>query len=147
MERRDRNPGDPSGIKPTLRGVMVEIAPGELLDKITILQIKMQRIKDPAKLANVQRELERLNENYNAAIPRSDKLDALVGGLREANERLWVIEDELRICEAAGDFGPKFIELARSVYRENDLRSAFKRQINELLGSGLIEEKDYGRRQ
>ncbi len=123
------------------RPVVVEIAPGELLDKITILEIKSERITDEAKLTNIRRELALLTEARGKALEESDQVTALVVELKAVNEALWQIEDEIRDCERAGDFGPRFIELARSVYRQNDRRSALKRRINELLGSGIVEEK------
>lgn len=123
--------------------VTIEIAPGELIDKITILQIKSERIADPDKLANVAIELETLSASRDAALPASDGLDRLSADLKAVNEKLWVIEDDIRDCERAGDFGPRFIELARAVYRTNDVRADLKRQINTLLGSRLVEEKSY----
>ena len=123
--------------------VTIEVAPGELIDKITILQIKAERIADPAKLANVQVELETLVASRDAALQASADLDRLTAELREVNEHLWVIEDDIRDCERAGDFGARFVELARSVYRTNDVRAELKRQINVLLGSRLVEEKSY----
>jgi tetratricopeptide (TPR) repeat protein len=123
--------------------IHVEISPGELLDKITILKIKRERIADAAKLANVESELAMLEASRDRAIVDSDELAGLTAELRGVNEALWQVEDELRRCERAGDFGPRFIELARSVYRLNDRRAAIKRQINEKLGSRLTEEKSY----
>ena len=126
-----------------MASVTIEIAPGELIDKITILEIKSERIADPAKLANVRVELETLTARRSAALPTSDELDGLGAELKVVNERLWVIEDEIRDCERASDFGPRFVELARAVYRTNDIRADLKRQINTLLGSRLVEEKSY----
>lgn len=123
--------------------ITIEVAPGELLDKLTILDIKSERISDPAKLANVRIELATLTASRERAIPESVELVELWRQLKEVNLALWDIEDEIRLCERDRDFGPRFIELARSVYRHNDRRAAIKRQINELLGSKLIEEKDY----
>lgn len=125
------------------QGIFVEIAPGELIDKITILQIKSERIDDAAKRANVGIELETLAAARDTAVASSANLDRLTGELKGINEELWEIEDDIRLCEGAGDFGPKFIDLARGVYRTNDRRAAVKRQINELLGSRLVEEKSY----
>lgn len=121
----------------------VEVSAGELIDKITILEIKTERIADPDKVANVQRELRSLTTARHEALPSSPELDALTAELRRINERLWEIEDDIRDCERKRDFGERFIELARAVYRTNDRRAAAKRQINELLGSRLVEEKDY----
>jgi hypothetical protein len=115
---------------------------GELLDKITILQIKRERIASPTARANVQNELDLLREVAGDAM-RNPALAPLMGRLRRVNEDLWQTEDAIREHEAAEDFGPSFVELARSVYRQNDLRAAIKRQINDLLGSALIEEKSY----
>ena len=123
--------------------VMIEIAPGELIDKITILEIKAERISDPGKLENVRIELESLEQSRDDAVPGSADLDRLTAGLKAVNEELWVIEDDIRDCERAGDFGDRFIELARSVYKTNDRRAALKRKINTLLGSRMVEEKSY----
>jgi hypothetical protein len=123
--------------------VSVEIAPGELIDKITILEIKLERIADVGKLANVRVEWEALCAARNGALTQSQDLDALTVALKKVNETLWDIEDDIRECERIKDFGPRFIELARSVYITNDERARLKRQINELLGSHLVEEKSY----
>jgi tetratricopeptide (TPR) repeat protein len=123
--------------------VVVEVSPGELLDKISILQIKSERIAGEDKLRNVRRELAVLAEARDRAVPESAELAGLAGDLKAVNEALWEVEDEVRRCEHAGDFGPRFVELARSVYRHNDRRAALKRRINDLLGSGLKEEKSY----
>ena len=123
--------------------VTIEIAPGELIDKITILQIKSERITDADKLANVAIELTTLATSRDASLPASPELDQLSADLKEVNEKLWVIEDDIRDCERDGDFGPRFVELARAVYRTNDVRADLKRQINMLLGSRLVEEKSY----
>jgi tetratricopeptide (TPR) repeat protein len=123
--------------------VRVETAPGELLDKISILQIKSERMPDPEKLGPVRRELAALRQAAEGIGPRSADLDRLAAELKVVNEALWDIEDELRRCERARDFGPAFIELARSVYRRNDERAALKRRINELLGAPFGEQKSY----
>jgi hypothetical protein len=123
--------------------ISVAIAPGELIDKITILEIKRERITDSAKLGNIATELRVLNEARTAHIDSSAELVDLTSELRAANEALWKIEDDIRDCERRGDFGSSFVELARSVYHTNDRRCAVKRRINELMGSGLIEEKSY----
>jgi tetratricopeptide (TPR) repeat protein/ADP-heptose:LPS heptosyltransferase len=123
--------------------VTVAIAPGELIDKITILEIKAGRIGDPDKLRNVRAELAELCEARECSIFGRDELASLTADLRAVNESLWNIEDEIRNCERDGDFGPKFVELARSVYKENDQRAAIKRKMNELLGSRIVEEKSY----
>lgn len=123
--------------------IAVEIAPGELIDKITILQIKAERIHDKAKLRNVHVELDTLVAARDAALETSADLDSLTAELKEINEALWDIEDEIRLEERKEEFGSRFIELARSVYRQNDRRAAVKRRINELLGSRMVEEKSY----
>jgi Flp pilus assembly protein TadD len=126
-----------------LKTVRVEISPGELLDKITILEIKAERIADPAKLENVRIQLETLEASRAETLPPSAELDRLTRELKAVNEKLWTIEDEIRECERDENFGPRFIELARSVYHTNDRRAALKRQIDDLLGSRLVEEKSY----
>jgi tetratricopeptide (TPR) repeat protein len=123
--------------------VLVEISPGELLDKITILQIKSRRITNPAKLRNVAAELQALEPARQRALPDTPALAALASELQAVNEALWNVEDDLRICERDRDFGPRFVELARSVYRTNDRRAALKRRVNELLGARIVEEKSY----
>ena len=109
--------------------IVVEIAPGELIDKITILEIKSVRITDASKLANVRHELKTLVHSRDAHVAASAELDQLTGQLREVNEILWQVEDDIRDCERQQDFGAKFIELARSVYHTNYRRAAIKRQI------------------
>ena len=123
--------------------IQLPISPGELLDKLTILEIKAARIQDSVKLANVRRELELVRGITAQAIPARDDIAELRAELAAVNEQLWSIEDELRECERAAAFGPRFIELARSVYRTNDRRAAIKRDINSRLGSELVEEKSY----
>ncbi|MCC7017162.1 MAG: hypothetical protein IT564_08180 [Rhodospirillales bacterium] len=125
------------------RTITVEIAPGELIDKITILEIKLARIADAAKLRNVRAEWETLIRARDAAIGPSPEIEEQTAALKRANERLWEIEDDIRDCERDKDFGPRFVELARSVYVTNDERARIKRRLNELLGSRLIEEKSY----
>lgn len=128
--------------------VTVPISVGELLDKITILEIKAERIADPAKLANIRFELEaldRLRRGLALDRPgiRRDEIAALVAELGQVNRRLWEVEDLLRDCERAQEFGAEFIRLARTVYKENDLRARLKRRLNEETGSELVEEKSY----
>ena len=123
--------------------ILVEIGAGELIDKITILKIKSERMTDEDKLANVRRELDTLAAARDAALPASPELRALESDLRAVNESLWEIEDDIRACEVARDFGPEFIDLARAVYITNDRRASIKRSINVLAGSSLIEEKSY----
>jgi predicted O-linked N-acetylglucosamine transferase (SPINDLY family)/ADP-heptose:LPS heptosyltransferase len=131
------------GLSSKTESIQVEIAPGELVDKITILEIKRARIRDATKLRNVHAELTTLNASRDQGLPPSDRLTALTAELKKVNEALWEIEDEIRICERGQDFSSRFIELARSVYHQNDRRAVLKRHINELLGSKLIEEKAY----
>ncbi len=123
--------------------VTVETAPGELIDKITILEIKAARIADSDKVRNVQIELQTLADARDKVIPPSPELQSITEQLKAVNEQLWDIEDDIRECERRKDFGDQFIQLARSVYRSNDHRAALKRDINQLLGSHLIEEKSY----
>lgn len=123
--------------------IRIDIGAGELIDKITILEIKAARITDFAKLRNVRHELETLRRAADRALPPSVQLESLTAQLRSVNEALWCIEDDIRACERNADFGPTFVDLARAVYRTNDRRAALKRAINELTGSALIEEKSY----
>jgi hypothetical protein len=116
---------------------------GELIDKITILRIKAERIREPQKLANVHRELKLLERLAHEDGAHGSSLDVLTNQLAHVNARLWTIEDALRACERNGDFGPRFVALARSVYCENDTRAAIKRAINTLASSALMEEKSY----
>ena len=124
-------------------GVVAPISPGELCDKITILEIKAERIADGEKLRNVRVELAALQASKSRELPGVPDVVGLVRELKTVNEALWETEDAIRACEAAKDFGHRFIELARSVYRQNDRRAALKRQINEVYGSRLVEEKAY----
>lgn len=123
--------------------VLTEVSWGELIDKYTILLIKSERIHDEAKLKNVQAELTALSPAHDQAHGMSAGLGEAEGRLKAINEELWDIEDRIRDCERAKDFGPRFVELARSVYFRNDVRAAVKREINQLLGSSLVEEKSY----
>jgi len=123
--------------------VLAPMAPGELIDRLSILQIKMQRVTDPTKLRTVRTELEQLQSVRERALPSSEQLDELARELRGVNETLWQIEDDIRAADHSGDFGPKFIELARSVYHTNDRRADLKRRINLLLGSVIRDEKHY----
>jgi hypothetical protein len=123
--------------------IMVPISPGELLDKITILRIKSKRMADPKKLANVTRELEALEKTWRESRYAAADVAADLEALLAVNERLWVIEDDIRDKERARSFDAEFVRLARSVYVENDERAAIKRRLNVALGSSLIEEKSY----
>lgn len=123
--------------------IKVPVSFGEVLDKITILEIKSERIKDEAKLRNVRLELEELSETWNEAVPDQSAIAELRQQLKAVNEELWVIEDDIRDQEADQNFGAKFIELARAVYVTNDKRAAIKKDINLALGSRFVEEKSY----
>ena len=123
--------------------IEVPVATGELIDKITILEIKMERIPDAAKLANVRAELDLLQARRDSVLPRDPVLELLAQRLKAVNERLWDLEDQIRDCETRQDFGPEFVSVARRIYRSNDERAALKREINIASGSKLIEEKSY----
>ncbi|QOC21732.1 hypothetical protein IC757_11860 [Wenzhouxiangella sp. AB-CW3] len=125
--------------------LLVPVSPGELLDKLTILDIKLRHIDDAEKLANVRREHELLGRVWQEAGLEAPRLGSLRAELLNVNQRLWQIEDDIRDCEREGRFDEAFISLARSVYIENDRRAALKREINRLLGSKIVEEKSYAR--
>lgn len=119
---------------------LVPVSWGELIDKLTILEIKLARIDRVDAQANVAREREQL---MRVAAPVLEGVAALMAELRAINEELWTVEDAIRAEDAAGRFGERFVALARAVYRRNDERARVKRRINDLLGSELIEEKSY----
>ena len=123
--------------------VRVPVSVGELLDKISILRIKTQRIADAAKVANVQKELDALDAEVAAMDVERGLVEGFLEELEEINGELWVIEDDIRACEARQDFGEEFIRLARAVYRTNDVRAKIKKRANEATGSELTEEKSY----
>jgi len=123
--------------------IRVPVSPGELLDKITILRIKSRRMADPQKLANVQRELDMLDATWKSSRYAAIDIASEVAALLAVNERLWIIEDEIRDKERAKAFDAEFIRLARAVYIENDERAAIKKRLNLKLGSTLVEEKSY----
>lgn len=123
--------------------IPIPVSPGELLDRISILELKAEHITEPLAASHVQSELSMLREARSLAIADSDTLEQLAAALAAANRTLWDVEDALRRHEQALDFGPNFISLARRVYKENDRRAALKREINHLLGSELVEEKLY----
>jgi hypothetical protein len=123
--------------------IKVPVSPGELLDKVTILRIKSQRMSDAAKLKNVRLELAALEDTWRASPYAQIDIKADIDALQQVNERLWVIEDDIRDKERAQDFGTEFVRLARAVYFENDQRAAIKRRINLNLGSSIVEEKSY----
>ena len=129
--------------EPNTSKIFVEVGAGELLDKITILVIKTERIKDPVKLANIQSEIAALSPARQHLMARYPEAQALESELKIINEGLWIIEDDIRACEARKDFGPVFIELARSVYFQNDKRAEIKKKINILCEATIVEEKSY----
>ena len=123
--------------------ILVEVSVGELLDKISILEIKQEKIKDAESLKFITDEYNVLKAELDKNIKTDEKLKNLFNSLKEINSKLWVIEDDIRGCEATKDFGSNFIKLARAVYQNNDERARLKREINLLLGSKIIEEKSY----
>jgi DNA-binding transcriptional regulator PaaX len=123
--------------------IKVPLSPGELLDKITILRIKSKRMSDEKKLANVRLELQELEQTWSGSPYFKINIAADIDALQAVNEKLWVIEDDIRDKERAQAFDAEFVRLARSVYVENDERAAIKRRINLTLGSTLVEEKSY----
>ena len=124
-------------------GILVPLSPGELLDKITILRIKAQRIEDAGKLANVRRELALLEQYWSQAVAAPNELAADEAALGRVNAELWDIEDRIREHEAQRRFDAGFIELARAVYLRNDERAAIKQRVNLKLKSAIVEEKSY----
>ncbi len=123
--------------------IHIPISPGELLDKITILQIKAERISDPVKVANVKTELEMLTRVWDEAVEADADITALTAELKSINESLWEIEDDIRDEERNKRFGDRFIELARAVYVTNDERANAKKKVNLHLNSTIVEEKSY----
>lgn len=123
--------------------ITIRVSPGEILDRLTILEIKAERMTEPAKLANVRHELDELAAVVARRVPQTPEIKALHDELKGINAKLWDIEDEIRDCERARDFGEKFVALARAVYHTNDSRAAVKRRINDTLGADIIEEKSY----
>jgi predicted nucleic acid-binding Zn-ribbon protein len=125
--------------------IMIEISPGELIDRITILEIKAERIGDAAKSAAASRLLAVLRNVREECLPADSRLDELTATLKQTNERIWDVEDELRSLEGESRFDDSFVQLARSVYKLNDRRAALKRRVDDLLGSDLAEVKSYPR--
>ena len=123
--------------------ILVPVSYGELLDKLAILEIKSERMGDPAKLANVRNELSALERTWAAHPAAAVDVAGLRDALKAVNERLWVIEDDIRLKEKAQAFDAEFVRLARAVYFENDERARIKREINLVLGSAYVEEKSY----
>jgi transcriptional regulator of nitric oxide reductase len=126
-----------------MENIRVPVSPGEVLDKITILEIKSERMTDPEKVANVRVELALLQQTWSQAVTEDDVIRDLHAQLKEINEALWEIEDDIRDKERVKEFDQRFIELARSVYFTNDRRSEVKKKLNLHLGSQIIEEKSY----
>ena len=123
--------------------ILSEISAGELLDKISILEIKLEKVKDKTNLEEINKEYKILKEVQSSSIEVTDKLKILFQEIKEVNLNLWNVEDKLRICEKNKDFGQNFIKLARDVYLNNDKRSKIKSKINEVLGSNIKEIKQY----
>ena len=123
--------------------ITVEVSTGEFLDKISILEIKSERIQDASKLSNINKELEILKKTWAESPASQTDVSTLMAELKTINETLWDIEDRIRIKESQSAFDEEFIELSRSVYITNDRRSDVKRQLNQALGSNLMEEKSY----
>ena len=123
--------------------ILAEISAGEFLDKLSILEIKLNKINDLVSLNEVKKEYEILNETKNKNIIFSKEIEILYKDLKETNEKLWKIEDEIRLCEKNSDFKDKFIQLSRDVYFTNDKRAKTKSEINKILGSNIKEVKQY----
>ena len=123
--------------------ILSEISAGELIDKISILEIKLEKIKNKTNQDEINKEYNILKEVQNSSIEMTEKLKTLLKEIKEVNLNLWNIEDKLRICEKNKDFGQTFIELARGVYLNNDKRSKIKSEINKILGSNIREIKQY----
>tara|TARA_B100000953_G_scaffold274400_1_gene247044 strand:+ start:134 stop:544 length:411 start_codon:yes stop_codon:yes gene_type:complete len=123
--------------------ILTEISAGELLDKISILEIKLNNIKDKEKLVDINKEYESLEDTRKSNIEMTENLQKLINQLIEINLKLWNIEEEKRICEKNEDFGNNFIKLSRNVYKNNDKRAKIKSDINKLLGSNIKEVKSY----
>ena len=126
-----------------MKKILTEISAGELLDKISILEIKLNKIKDHVLLNEVKKEYEILNETKNKNISFSEKIDILYKNLKETNKKLWEIENKVRLCEKNSDFKEKFIQISRDIYFANDRRSKIKLEINKILGSNTKEVKQY----
>ena len=123
--------------------ILSEISAGELLDKISILEIKLEKVKDKNNLDEIKKEYNILIKIKNSSIEFTDKIKNLFKAIKEVNIDLWEIEDKIRICEKNKDFGKNFIDLARQVYFNNDKRAKIKSEINEILGSNIKEVKQY----
>ena len=123
--------------------ILVEVSVGELLDKLTILEIKQEKIKDPEKLKYINDEYSVLKDQLNKSVKSDPKLDTLFNSLKKINEKLWIIEDDKRLCEKSSDFGDKFVKLSRDVHFLNDERAKIKLEINNYTGSKIKEIKEY----
>lgn len=123
--------------------IKVPVSYGELIDKITILEIKLERIEDAQKLTNIGRELELLSQTWGESSAAHHDITNARGRLKQINEKLWEIEDQIRLKESVRSFDQEFIQLARDVYYTNDVRAEIKKEINLALGSELVEEKSY----
>ena len=123
--------------------ILSEISAGELLDKISILEIKIEKINNKDSLEEIKKEYKILKEIQNSSIKLKDKIKDLFKSIKEVNLKLWNVEDKLRICEKNKEFGKNFIELAREVYFNNDKRSKIKSEMNKILGSNIKEIKQY----
>ena len=123
--------------------ILVEVSVGDLLDKISVLEIKKEKIKDPEKLKFINDEYNILNEQLKNNVKSDEKLDNLFKSLKEINSKLWVIEDDKRLCEKNSDYGEKFIKLSRNVHFLNDDRAKIKLNINNHTGSKIKEIKEY----
>ena len=126
-----------------MENIHIPVSPGEVLDKITILEIKSERMSDPEKVANVKIELALLQESWADSVSEDSVIDDWHAQLKEINLALWEIEDDIRDKERTGEFDERFIELARSVYFTNDRRARIKKNLNLHLGSEIVEEKSY----
>ena len=123
--------------------ILVEVSAGELLDKLTILEIKQEKIKDPEKLKYINDEYSVLKDQLNKSVKSDPKLDEMINSLKKINEKLWTIEDDKRLCEKSSDFGDKFVKLSRDVHFLNDDRAKIKLEINNYTGSKIKEIKEY----
>ena len=123
--------------------ILVEVSVGELLDKISILEIKKEKIKDSTKLKFIDDEYNVLKEQLKNNVKNDEKLNKLFLSLKEINSKLWVIEDDKRMCEKNSDFSEKFVELSRNIHFLNDKRAKIKLEINQLTGSKIREVKEY----
>ena len=130
-------------MKDKSKKILTEISAGELLDKISILEIKLDNIKDKTKLSEINKEYKSLKETKKSNIENTENLQKLINQLKEINFKLWNIEEEKRVCEKNKDFGNNFIQLSRNVYLNNDKRAKIKSELNKLLGSNIKEIKQY----